>query len=138
MYRGSSPVTALSIYRDMSGIIRFCSASSSTIQTSSASRFEKQQNFDDFDDLLLYGDTQKKRKFSYEVNLVIRNSCLVISKATMLFTWSNVVEMENSCDFSYLRSEETFLGNCRFFFSFCRLPLFHNYGCVKVRKPHIF
>lgn len=65
LYHSSSPVTALSLYRDMSGILHFCSASSSTVQTSVSTRFDKQQDFDDFDDLLLYGDSQKRRRDLY-------------------------------------------------------------------------
>uniref|UniRef100_A0A0N5A911 CPSF_A domain-containing protein n=1 Tax=Syphacia muris TaxID=451379 RepID=A0A0N5A911_9BILA len=73
LYHSSSPVTALTLYRDMSGILHFCSSSSSTVMNSAGVRFEKQQDFDDFDDLLLYGDSQKKQKDSKKKRKIVGN-----------------------------------------------------------------
>lgn len=56
----TSPITSLSIYRDMSGIIRFCSATNMPQQTTSTNlQVPEQEDFEDVDDLLLYGDSKK-------------------------------------------------------------------------------
>ncbi|VDO38477.1 unnamed protein product [Brugia timori] len=61
----TSPITSLSIYRDMSGIIRFCSATNMSQQqqaTGANMHIPEQEDFDDVDDLLLYGDSKKSKK----------------------------------------------------------------------------
>uniref|UniRef100_A0A158Q7F8 CPSF_A domain-containing protein n=1 Tax=Elaeophora elaphi TaxID=1147741 RepID=A0A158Q7F8_9BILA len=61
----ASPITSLSIYRDMSGIIRFCSATnmSQQQQTTGANvQVPEEGDFEDVDDLLLYGDSKKSKK----------------------------------------------------------------------------
>ncbi|KHN80691.1 putative cleavage and polyadenylation specificity factor subunit 1 [Toxocara canis] len=57
-----SPVTALCLYRDMSGIIRFCSSSSATLQNATGVQNKKEADLEDFDDIMLYGDSKKKQK----------------------------------------------------------------------------
>ncbi|KAM3728993.1 putative cleavage and polyadenylation specificity factor subunit [Dirofilaria immitis] len=59
----TSPITSLSIYRDMSGIIRFCSAANLSQQQQTTNvQIPEQEDFEDIDDLLLYGDSKKSRK----------------------------------------------------------------------------
>ncbi|VDN50784.1 unnamed protein product [Dracunculus medinensis] len=56
-----SPITALSLYRDMSGIIRFCSVTKSSQPSMGVSSLSN-EDFDDMDDFLLYGDSIRKQK----------------------------------------------------------------------------
>ncbi|VDO44335.1 unnamed protein product [Onchocerca flexuosa] len=61
----TSPITSISIYRDMSGIIRFCSAANISQQQQSTGtnlQVPEQEDFGDIDDLLLYGDSKKSKK----------------------------------------------------------------------------
>uniref|UniRef100_A0A9J2PBZ7 Cleavage/polyadenylation specificity factor A subunit C-terminal domain-containing protein n=1 Tax=Ascaris lumbricoides TaxID=6252 RepID=A0A9J2PBZ7_ASCLU len=57
-----SPITALCIYRDMSGTIRFCSSSSAASHGANAINTKQHIDIDDFDDMLLYGDSKNKQK----------------------------------------------------------------------------
>ncbi|VDK82154.1 unnamed protein product [Litomosoides sigmodontis] len=61
----TSPITSLSIYRDMSGIIRFCSTTNMQQQQQMAGAnvpVPEQEDFEDVDDFLLYGNSKKFKK----------------------------------------------------------------------------
>lgn len=62
MRHDSSPITAICLYRDMSGIIRFCSATSKSQQNSMPQSQNTDDDIEDLDDILLYGDSKKKQQ----------------------------------------------------------------------------
>uniref|UniRef100_A0A0M3K416 CPSF_A domain-containing protein n=1 Tax=Anisakis simplex TaxID=6269 RepID=A0A0M3K416_ANISI len=62
LIHNDSPITATCVYRDMSGIIQFCSTSSAIKQSTSSAYNKSEMDLDDFDDLLLYGDSKKKQR----------------------------------------------------------------------------